>query len=79
MKEFLDNACPHCGGTGDIRAVNPAWLRMVRERANVTLREMARRLDFSAPYLCDVELGRRAVSAKIHDAYRAVEHFRRAK
>lgn len=70
VRELLDGACSHCGGTGEIRAVNPAWLRFVRWRAKVSLRTMAARLSFSAADICDIEHGRRAVSAKIHEAYK---------
>jgi hypothetical protein len=72
VKEFKADACPRCGGTGDTRAVNPAWLKERRQRANVTLKKLADSLGFSAAYLCDIEFGRRAVSAQIHDAYRAL-------
>ena len=69
-KELLTGACPHCSGDGKIRVVNPAWLRERRKNARVTMREMAKRLSYSAAYLCDVEHGRRNVSAVIHDAYK---------
>ena len=72
VTEFSDNACPKCGGDGSIRLVRPEWLRAQREKAKLTLREVARRLEFSAAYLCDVEHGRRACSAKIHDFYKAL-------
>lgn len=36
--------------------------RAEREAAGLSLREMARRMGVSAPYVCDLELGRRAWS-----------------
>ena len=36
-----------------------ALMRQARLKAGLTLREMARRLKCSAPYVCDLELGRR--------------------
>ena len=39
--------------------------RKKRERANVSLREIARRMKISAPYLSDLELGKRNWSVKL--------------
>lgn len=61
--------CELCQGTGIIERINPAWLRWRRERAGLSLRSFADRLRFSAAYLCDIELGRRNVTAKILTAY----------
>lgn len=36
-----------------------AYIRQTRDAAKMTLRELARRLDVSAPFLSDVEHGRR--------------------
>lgn len=43
-----------------------------RQAAKLTLREMARALDFSAPYICDVELGRRHCTADLLKAYESL-------
>lgn len=59
--------CSACGQTKTV--VSPAWLRQTRALAGVTLREMARRLGLSAPYLSDVELGRRRGNPNIVAAY----------
>lgn len=40
-------------------------LRKRREAAQMTLRELARQLEVSAPYLSDVEHGRRSLSSKL--------------
>lgn len=37
-------------------------MRARRKKAGLSLRETAERMDLSAPYLCDLELGRRAWS-----------------
>lgn len=53
--------CPRCEGTGMI--LDPAYqgkqARARRKTANVSLRELARRMNLSAAYLSDLELGRR--------------------
>lgn len=53
--------CPHCDGTGivlDEKAVG-ALMREVRKAKKVSLREVARRLKWSAPYVSDLENGHR--------------------
>ena len=58
--------CPRCNGTGrlpDDRVMGAA-MRKRRERAGLSLRELARRLKLSAPYLSDLEVGRRHWNAK---------------
>lgn len=64
--------CPRCNGVGDLSYVSGASLRKRRQWAGVSLREMARRKCVSAPYLSDVELGRRTVglNSPIADSYR---------
>lgn len=53
--------CRKCGGTG--KELDPLGvgllMRKARIKANVSLRDMAKRMDISAPYLSDLELGRR--------------------
>jgi len=44
-------------------------MRLKREKANVGLRELARRLDLSAAYLSDLELGRRHWGNEITERY----------
>ncbi len=72
-RELLDGACPRCGGTGQHVAVNPAWMVARRKAAGLTLRDVARRLEFSAAYVCDMEKGRRAVSVKVHAFYKSLK------
>jgi transcriptional regulator with XRE-family HTH domain len=41
------------------------YIRELRERKDLSLRDLARRVDISAPFLSDVELGRRNTSEKV--------------
>jgi transcriptional regulator with XRE-family HTH domain len=53
--------CDKCNGSGNIpdhKKVG-ADLRLKRKRARVSLRAIARRLQFSPAYISDLELGRR--------------------
>lgn len=61
--------CPHCNGKGCKRVLNGAALRSVRELKQISLREMARKLGFSASYISDVELGKRQGTENIAKAY----------
>lgn len=53
--------CRKCGGTG--KELDPTGvgleMRTARIKANVSLRDMAKRMGMSPPYLSDLELGRR--------------------
>jgi predicted transcriptional regulator len=58
--------CRHCGGTGkeiDSFACGQD-LRNEREDVGISLRQMAKILNVSAPYLSDLELGRREWNRK---------------
>lgn len=57
--------CQHCLGSGyEIdHAKTGASLRRKRKAVNMSLRDMAKLLKVSAPYLSDLELGRRAWSS----------------
>jgi transcriptional regulator with XRE-family HTH domain len=48
---------------------NGAWLRWKRQRADLGLREMGRRVGFTAVYLSDIERGNRNCPPKVRDAY----------
>ena len=65
--------CKSCNGTG--REIDQAALgesyRKMREKTGMSLRDMAKALGFTPPYVSDVERGRRAWSAKLEAAYRA--------
>lgn len=59
-----------CTVCGTPRAfVDGAWLREQRKAAGLTLREVARRLGYTASYVCDVELNRRYASADLTARY----------
>lgn len=45
-------------------------LRENRKRKRISLREMAKRLGISAPYLSDIELGRRGISVSFYEKLR---------
>jgi transcriptional regulator with XRE-family HTH domain len=53
--------CRKCGGTG--KELDPTRvgheMRRLRKKKGIGLRDMAKRMDISAPYLSDLELGRR--------------------
>jgi predicted transcriptional regulator len=59
--------CPRCGGKGQL--VNGEFLRFTREEQGLSLREMARRLKYSATYLSDIEHNRRVSTARVNEAY----------
>lgn len=65
--------CPKCQGVGTIP--NPQFvgeqLRKEREAAGVSMREVARRMKMSAPFLSDVENGFRHFSPEHTARYRA--------
>ena len=65
----VNYVCEACGGTGGIDGVDPKSMRRHREAKGVGLRELARRLDFSASYLSDVERGRRTATDRIVKEY----------
>ena len=55
----------------DHEATGKFW-RMKRREATLSLREMSRRLKLSAPYVSDLELGRRNWSEKLEEKYQRV-------
>jgi transcriptional regulator with XRE-family HTH domain len=52
--------------------MNPAWLRWKRQRAELTLRAFADKAGVSAPYICDIELGRRTCLPEMRARYEAL-------
>lgn len=67
VAKFKHEACSKCGTPRSV--LNGQWLRARRELAGVTLREMGRRLGFSAVYLSDIERNRRRCTPKVREAY----------
>lgn len=52
-------------------------LRLLRVKRNLSLREVARRMKLSAPYLSDLELGRRAwTQARVLEFMKALERLK---
>ena len=68
--------CPQCGGSGKVcdPAQIGARLRHERELVGITGREMARRMGYSAMYLCDLEHGRRDWKANLINSY--IKHIK---
>ena len=62
--------CPRCDGSGKIKTVNASALRDLRKAKGLSLRQLAKSLHFSAPYLSDIELGRRNCTPEILELYR---------
>lgn len=60
--------CRSCNQT--VQRINGAHLRQLREASEVSLRELARRMELSAPYLSDLELNRRTCNAALYARYR---------
>ena len=55
-KGWRPRPCTRCGQ--EERVYRPAWLRAVRERAGVTLREFCRRLGKNPSFISNVETGK---------------------
>lgn len=53
-------ACPQCGAR--IKVLDGRWAREERIRLGLTQREVAKRAGVSAPFICDIEYGRRKFS-----------------
>jgi hypothetical protein len=66
-QKHADRPCPTCGAARTM--TNGAWLRWKRQRADLGLREMGRRVGFTAVYLSDIERGNRNCPPKVRDAY----------
>jgi predicted transcriptional regulator len=66
-----ERVCPQCGGSGTVCDPAQIGLRMktAREAAGISGREMARRMGYSAMYVCDLEHGRRDWKAKLIESY----------
>ena len=66
--------CPKCSGKGrvpDFYSIGPV-LRAERKAARFGLREVAREMAISAPYLHDLEHGRRVWTQDMIDRYRQI-------
>ena len=65
--------CPHCDGTGRVLDEHTvgALMREVRNAKKLSLREVARRLRWSAPYVSDLERGKRLWTTDRQNKYLA--------
>jgi DNA-binding transcriptional regulator YiaG len=54
--------CPRCGCKNAERVIDGQKIRLAREDAGFSLREMARRMGISQQFLSDMEMGRRNFS-----------------
>lgn len=64
--------CPKCGGRGtlpDPRVVGAA-MRALRVKAGIPQKELAWRMKLSAPYIVDIEAGRRAFHPELVTRYK---------
>lgn len=73
----IEVRCKMCGGTGRVSVIDFQSLRHARSQAGISLRELARQLGLSAPYISDIELGRRACPLRVEQAYRNLETLNR--
>jgi len=67
----LGMKCPKCGGTGQVldpKIVGPE-MRELRQKAKLTATDIAERLNFTVPYILDLESGRRGWSKDLQAAY----------
>lgn len=71
--KFRDQPCPQCGTPRSV--INGAWLRERRVAAGFTLRDFAKRVGVSAPYICDIERNRRNCLPAMRDAYENIASF----
>lgn len=74
--------CKRCAGTGlePDHSETGKLMRSKREDTGVSLRTVATAMEISAPYLSDMELGRRGWSSEmIQRADRAIAKFARSK
>jgi hypothetical protein len=67
---FHWDRCPTCGQLRKV--INGSWLKDRRVLAGLTLKQVGAMVGVSAPYLCDVEKGRRNVTEKVLDVYAAL-------
>lgn len=64
--------CPHCHGTATEEYVDGETLRKARQAAGKSLRQMAKDLSLSAPYLSDIERNRRNATDYVVEMYDAL-------
>lgn len=65
MKFESFQQCPRCSGSGTVAVVNHLLLREARIATGLSLRRVAKRLHVTAPYISDIERGRRNATKTI--------------
>lgn len=73
--KFHPQPCSMCGTPKTV--VNGEWLRFVRKRAGLSLRDFAKRAGVSAAYICDIEHNRRNCLPEMRANYETFEDFAR--
>jgi len=66
--------CRRCGGSGvevDDRDIGKR-MRKLRQKRGLSLRDAAKKMQVTASYLCDLELGRRRWRAELQNGYLAL-------
>lgn len=71
--KFTHAFCSRCGAPRSV--VNGDWLRFVRLRAGLTLRQFAKRAGVSAVYISDIERNKRNCLPKMRQQYETFEGF----
>jgi len=63
--------CPRCGGTGKIKddKIIGENCKKLRNECGKSLREVGKKMGFSASYICDLEHGRRIWSSNLVESY----------
>lgn len=61
--------CPRCGGSGTV--LSGTWARRRRLSTGMSLRAVATRMEITASYLCDLELGHRPFNPEMERRFRA--------
>lgn len=70
MAKLKTKTCGNCGGSGSVPDDNVgAGLREEREKAGVTMKDMAEALNISASYLTDLERDNRRWTNELMESY----------
>lgn len=69
MKLTKAITCPDCRGKGKLLVADHKAMRRRREQRGITTRKMGKRVKVSAPFLSDIENGKRACPTYVLKAY----------
>jgi len=72
MKVDMTMTCPKCDGTGSVLdpRLQGQQMRSLRVKKQISLREIAKRTGLSAPYISDLERGRRDFNTDLIQRYK---------